>query len=169
MGYPVFYSDYESKVILNTDPSVRQKIIQLFGKEAYLENELNRIHIGNIVFKDPKLLNKLNNIVHPAVRNTFDKWIDEQDSPFVFNESALLFETGIYKEYDKNVLVISPLELRISRVMKRDKTSRESVLNRINNQWSDDQKRELASNVIINDDESLLIPQVISFLEKLRK
>ena len=97
MGYPVFYSDSESKKILNSDPVVKAAILDLFGAQAYQNNQLNRSFISDQVFTNPERLARLNAIAHPAVRNAFEKWVSEQDSPLIFNEAAILFETGIYK------------------------------------------------------------------------
>lgn len=167
MGYPVFYSDEASKKLLNTDPKVKAAILNLFGEQAYQHNELNRDFLANQVFNDPDLLKKLNAIAHPAVRLAFEKWASEQTSPFVFNEAAILFETGIYKNYDATVLVTAPMEIRINRVIQRDGSNRETIQKRIEKQWTDEEKRKLADYEIVNDDESLLIPQVLNLIKKI--
>jgi len=169
MGYPVFYSDKESKKILNSDPVVKAAILDLFGAQAYQNNELNRSFIAEQVFSNPEQLVRLNAIAHPAVRNAFEKWIIEQDSPLIFNEAAILFETGIYKNYDATVLVTAPIEVRISRVIARDRTDETSVRSRMDKQWTDDQKRTLADFEIVNNEDNFLIPQLLELIQKLKE
>ena len=169
MGYPVFYSDSESKKILNSDPVVKAAILELFGAQAYRNNQLNRSFISDQVFTNPERLTRLNAIAHPAVRNAFEKWITEQDSPLIFNEAAILFETKIYKNYDATVVVTAPIELRIRRVIERDNTDEASVRSRIEKQWTDDQKRTLADFEIVNNEDDFLIPQLLELIQKLKE
>ena len=169
MGYPVFYSDSESKKILNSDPVVKAAILDLFGAQAYQNNQLNRSFISDQVFTNPERLARLNAIAHPAVRNAFEKWITEQDSPLIFNEAAILFETGIYKNYDVTVVVTAPIELRIRRVIERDNTDEASVRSRIEKQWTYDQKRTLADFEIVNNEDDFLIPQLLELIQKLKE
>ncbi len=167
MGYPVFYSDDEAKKILVENSEIRVALIQLFGMEVYQNNQLNRPYLANKVFSEPNLLLQLNAIVHPAVRKAFENWSNVQDAPIVFNESALLFETGIYKNFDFTVLVTAPLDLRIDRVMKRDKATREAILSRISKQRTDEEKSKLADAIVENDDKNPLLPQVLTIIKKL--
>ena len=168
MGYPVFLSDKESKIILNKDPFVIQAIIELFGEKAYTDEGLNRPYIASQVFNDSKLLNQLNAIAHPAVRKAFDQWALEQPTPIVFNEAAIIFETGGYKQFDANVLVTAPQETRLARVMARDGISTEAVQKRMNKQWTDEEKRKLADFEIVNDGKMMLIPQVIQLIKNIK-
>lgn len=169
MGYPVFYSDSESKKILNSDPFVKASILELFGDQAYQNNQLNRSFIADQVFNNPERLARLNAIAHPAVRNAFEKWASEQDSPLIFNEAAILFETGIYKNYDATVVVTAPIHQRIKRVIERDNTDEAGVQSRMEKQWTDDQKRILADFEIINNEKDFLIPQLLELIQKLKE
>ena len=94
MGYPVFYSDKATKNILNTDENAKNQMRAVFGHEAYVNNELNRSYISDKIFNDQKLLSAINEIVHPAVRQAFADWASAQTTDLVFNEAAILFETG---------------------------------------------------------------------------
>ena len=165
MGYPVYYSDQEAKWVMNNDPELRKELIAVFGKEAYLDNELNRTFLAEKIFTSPELKEKINQIVHPKVRKRFSDFVANSSSPFVFNEAAILFETGGYKDFDATILVIADKETRIQRVMQRDTITREQVEARMNNQWSDEQKLKLASHVISNNDRDLLVPQVLAILD----
>lgn len=166
-GYPVFYSDKAAKEILNSNEDVKTKIREIFGVEAYKNEELNRPFIAQKIFTDQNLLTAINNVVHPAVRQSFSNWAEKQTTTLVFNEAAILFETGAYKLYDATVLATAPEAIRIERVMKRDHISAEAVHKRINKQWPDAEKENLADHVLINDNSTLLIPQVNDLIAKL--
>ena len=167
LGYPVFYSDKEAKELMTTSVEIQRNLIDLFGQNAYQNGELNRPFLAQQIFADKSKIQQMNNIVHPAVREHFNNWAKNQNSELVFNEAAILFETGAYKNFDYTILVTADESLRISRVMARDNISEEEVRNRMSKQWSDDKKVELANFVISNNENDLLIPQLNSILEKL--
>ena len=100
LGVPVYDSDAEAKKLMATSPEVKSKIIELLGNEAYSNDVLNRSYIANKVFKDPILLEKLNGIVHPAVREHFLKWVKRKETPYVIQETALIFENDAHDKYD---------------------------------------------------------------------
>ncbi len=152
LGVAVYIADDEAKKLMHTDERIRTQIISLLGEDSYRDGELNRPFIADVVFNDKSKLNKLNAIVHPAVGNHFEAWKSKQIGEYVIKEVAILFENEGHKQCDHTILVVAPLELRISRVLNRDKTSREQVLSRANNQWDDDQKIPLADFVIHNID-----------------
>ena len=165
MGYPVFYSDNESKALLTSDPEAIEAVKKLFGEEAYKDQQLNRSLLAEQVFSEPKKRDELNQIVHPLVRKHFKEWTSRQQSPVVFNEAAILFETGGYRANDYNVLVTSPLQLRMTRLKERDQATDEQIRERMSSQWADDRKIPLADFVIVNDEKQLLIPQVLKMLK----
>ena len=112
---------------------------------------LIREKLSEIVFNDSNSLTKLNSIVHPAVKQHFKQWLlEHQNEPFIIYESAILFESGSYKECDFIINVVAPLEIRIKRVIARDKTTREKVLERIKNQWNDEEKSSKSDFIIEN-------------------
>lgn len=147
---PIYITDKEAKQIIATDPDVQSKIIKIFGKNAFINKQYNAKYIGSIVFNDENMLKKLNNIIHPAVAKNFIAWKEKQTAPYVIKESAILFESGSYKDCDMIISVVAPLELRIKRVMLRDNIDRKSVENRIKNQWSDEKKIKYSNFVIEN-------------------
>ncbi|MBK6953311.1 MAG: dephospho-CoA kinase [Crocinitomicaceae bacterium] len=168
MGYPVFYSDTAAKEILSSNSKVRNQIIELFGSQSYRGDKPDKEFLAQMVFNNTQNLEQLNQIVHPAVRKQFADWSQVQNSKFVFNEAAILFESGSYKNFSKTILVTSPTELRIERLLKRDQTSVEQIKARMANQWSDDQKIPLADFIVVNDEKVLIIPQVLEILKKLK-
>jgi len=168
MGYPVFFSDKEAKYILANNKTVKQQIIDLFGTTSYLENgKINRLHLSQQIFNNKDLLRQMNQIVHPAVRIAFKEWTNRQISPIVFNEAAIIFETGIHRNYDQIILVTAPKEIKLKRIQKRDNASIEDIEKRMITQWSDQQKRVLANFIINNDDQVMLVPQINKIIEQL--
>lgn len=167
MGYPVFYSDNVSKELVNTDVEIRNGLIDLVGEQVYNHDFLNREYLAQRIFSDDALRIKVNALIHPRVRLAFSEFAVQQASHLIFNEAAILFETGAHTKFDKTLLVVAPLELRIARVMERDKCSRENVLERIGKQWTDDKKKALADFVIVNDDKKGVLSQLESIISLL--
>jgi dephospho-CoA kinase len=167
MGYPVFYSDTEAKKIIETNHNVKIKLVQYFGAGICTENSIDRKKLAQIVFSHAENLETINSIIHPEVRIHFNKWAEKQKVKVVFNEAAILFETGAYRKLDKNIIVIAPEEIRIDRVMKRDNLSKEEVLKRIHNQWSDDLKIPLADYIVTNDNQQPILIQLEKIIQDL--
>ncbi len=167
MGYPVYYADSRAKELMNNDPIIKENLIATFGKTVY-PNHLDRKALANIVFSDKEALNKLNKITHPAVERDFASWCEDQTSPIIFKEAAILFESGTNISVDQTICVTAPKILRIMRVMKRDKCSAEMVEERMANQWSDDKKTALSDYIISTDDYHLVTPQALQILESLK-
>lgn len=165
LGYPVFDSDAEAKRLMHT--TLKKDILELFGSQAYKNNTLNRAYIAEVVFEDNQVLAQLNAIVHPAVREAFDQFSKANKAPLVFNEAAILFETGAHKNYDAIVFVTAAEETRIKRVMQRDNVSKDQVRKRMDKQWSDERKQALTPFVINNNTDQLIIPQTLSVINQL--
>lgn len=151
-GIPVYISDVEAKKVMDF-PEIISKIAECFGEEVLnSDNSLNRDALAAIVFNQSDMLKKLNSIVHPAVKKHFDEWIKQnQTAPLIFKETAILFESGSYKDCDEIITITAPLETRIERVLKRDTTTREKVLQRISNQLSDEERADRSNYVISNE------------------
>jgi dephospho-CoA kinase len=140
-GIPVYIADEEAKTIMES-PTVVQEVTAAFGPEMLTkDNQIDRKLLAQLVFNHPDQLAVLNQIIHPKVKQHFNQWVQSHaDAPFVVKEAAILFETGGDKECDIVITVTAPLETRIQRVMERDHTDRESVLQRMKNQWTDEQR-----------------------------
>ncbi|MGI9551523.1 MAG: dephospho-CoA kinase [Aurantibacter sp.] len=151
LGVPVYDSDKEAKKLMQSSKKLRKAIKALFGKEAYSAKKLDRHFIAQKVFNDKNLLEQLNAIVHPAVRKHFRSWVKKQQSPYVIQEAAIIFEQGSQDFYDKVILVTAPKDDRIARVLKRDKhLDKNQIENRIENQLPDSEKIGLSDYVIEN-------------------
>ncbi|MEC4050556.1 dephospho-CoA kinase [Flavobacterium sp. SUN046] len=152
LGVPVYISDVEAKKVMEF-PEIIAQIKEAFDQDILKEGKLDREKLAGIVFNKPDQLKLLNSIVHPAVKKHFESWIQQNyHHPILFKEAAILFESGSYKDCDAIVSVIAPLETRIERVLQRDKTTREKVLQRIHNQISDEERTSRSQYVVNNLD-----------------
>lgn len=151
LGIPVYTADDEAKKIMNQDASLKLAITNLLGNEAYKEGEINRIYIASKVFSNHHLLQQLNAIVHPAVHAHFKNWTNNQNTRSVIYEAAILIEQGRQDLCDLVILVTAPKEVRIRRVVQRDKVSKEEVEIRMKRQWSDDKKINFANFLVKNE------------------
>lgn len=167
-GIPVYIADDESRKIMQS-PEILKKIEKIFGSVIFKNEVLNRQKLAEIVFSNSDKLKQLNDIIHPAVKKNFGNWIlNYKNSPFVIYETAILFESGSYKDCDKIITVTAPLETRIERVIQRDKTSRENVLKRIKMQWTDDQRLGKSDFVIENINPEITKSEVGKILKILK-
>ena len=164
---PVYYADERAKQLMNTDPELKNKIIELFGPEAYLKGQLNRPFIASVVFSDKLKLEQLNRFVHPATIADGESWMQAQTTPYAVKEAALIFESKVNLHLDYVIGVTAPAELRVRRVSERDELAVEEVKKRMKHQMSDEEKMNLCDFVIQNNETEPLIPQVISIHEKL--
>ncbi len=151
LGVPVYIADTEAKRLMNESPELKKKISALFGIKAYVNNLLDRKYIASEVFYDKEKLEALNGMVHPAVREDFAGWKQQQASAYVIYEAAILFEQGGNKNCDLTILVTASRESRIARLHKRDNSTLEEIEARMAHQWPDERKRELADFVIENE------------------
>lgn len=150
IGIPVYIADNEAKKLMKRSKIIKRKLIELFGNMAYVNNELNRPLIANIIFNDKSYLEKMNEIIHPRVAKHFQKWILKQKSPYVIKEAAILFENEGYKQCNYIITVIAPKALRIERLLKRDNTTKAKIEAIMNNQWTDEDKIKRSHFVIEN-------------------
>lgn len=171
MGIPVYISDIEAKRITQTDPVIRWGLCDLVGQDVFLQGgELNRSLLASYMFGHQDHVRKVNEIIHPQVKEDFRQWAARLKSELLVGmESAILVEAGFKDEVDFLVMVYAPLEVRVERAVKRDCSSRELVMKRIEAQMSDEVKRSHADFVIVNDDETPLIPQVLELISLLSK
>ena len=169
LGVPIYNSDVEAKNLMGRSKKIKKDIEALMGKESYLDGEPNRGYIAQKVFKDKILLRDLNNIVHPAVRRHFKSWCKRQNTTYVIQEAAIIFENGTQKRYDKIILVTAPRDIRIQRVVDRDGITAEQVMARMDNQWPDSEKGKFSDFIIENIDLEATEGEVLKIHHKLLK
>ncbi|MCD8081681.1 MAG: dephospho-CoA kinase [Bacteroides sp.] len=166
-GIPVYDSDTAAKKLMLTDPEIRRGLISLLGEEVYKEGQLNKPLLSSFLFSDPEHAATINHLVHPVVRTDFRRWAAaRRNCFFIAMESAILIESGFATEVDKVVDVYAPLPLRLKRVMERDGSTEEQVMQRIHSQMDDEQKQKIADIILRNDEERSLIVQVEHMLRE---
>ena len=169
LGFKVYNSDDRAKEIVSEDSNIKKRIISFFGNNIYKNGVLDRKFLSDKIFNDKSSLQKINSIIHPAVKKDFKNWvINNPNEKILFKESALLFESGAYKELDKIILIVSDKNLRISRVLNRDKIRTKKEINSIiDKQINEVDAIKYADIVIDNNHKMMLLPSVVREIEKL--
>ena len=167
-GIPVYNSDSAAKRAYYND-RIKENVLKLLGVSSYLKSgELNRKYVSELIFSNEKLRTQLNDLIHPYVAKDFDEWCASKFKfPFVVKETALLFETGMYKNVFKRVLVTAPEAIKIERVMTRDGVEKSEVEMRMKAQMGDEKKIPQADFVINNNGEELIVPELIKWIDSL--
>ncbi|MEI6695022.1 MAG: dephospho-CoA kinase [Bacteroidota bacterium] len=162
LDIPIYSADYEAKKFL-AHADVLSKLYQNFGEGIMTNGRIDRKKLSDLVFADPASLQFLNQLIHPLIKTDFENWLKlmPKDCPYIILEAAILFESGFDQYVDKTILVSSPQNICIQRVVARDKVSEADVMKRMNNQWDEDRKRKLSNYEIVNDEHRLLIPQLL--------
>ncbi|SEI79022.1 dephospho-CoA kinase [Dyadobacter koreensis] len=173
LNIPVYDADTRAKWLTNHDPEIRRAIQELLGPDSYTESGVyNRSYVSSLVFKNPDLLKKLNEIIHPAVGKDTDDWMGKHsDAPYVIKEAAIMNKAGANNNLDFVIVVKAPVDLRLKRIKVRDETRSEDEIRAIiERQVSDEERDSIADFTIDNDENAALIPQVLKlhqlFLEK---
>ncbi len=162
LGIYVYEADKEARRLMAEHESIRTGLVDFFGEEVFLDQQLNRKYLAEKIFSDQDARTFVNSLVHPIVRMDFAAWVQTRDrATYVIEEAALLFETGAWKELDYNILVDASVETRIRRIMERDGLDRSEVQARMDSQMDPDKGKEYADFVIRNDENEFVIPQVL--------
>jgi dephospho-CoA kinase len=170
LGVPVFHADIVARELQNNDNQIRSNLIHLFGAYIYTsDGTLDRKKLADLIFNDKELIGKVNQIIHPVVRENFFYWAQKYaGKDYILYEAAILFESGYYKDLDLNIIIVANEDIRIKRVMQRDNATMDEVRQRINNQMQDQEKVRMADYILENNERKLLIPQIIE-LDKVFK
>ena len=161
LGIPVYSADAAAKRLMNEDESLKAKIIRHFGEAAYIGGQLDRKYVASQVFNNKEKLELLNSLVHPLTIRDSEEWMQRQTTPYAIKEAALIFESGMDKQFDYIIGVSAPPALRIERAMKRDRISEAEVLSRMSKQMDEETKMKRCDFIINNDGHQAVIPQVI--------
>ena len=166
LGVPVFVADKEA-IRLYKDTRFLNEIASEFGNEVLENGQLNKKALANIVFTDNKKLDKLNSMVHPRVLEMYNLWQKKQKATYTIMESAIVFEIGWDKKFDKIISVDSPKNISIERAMKRDNLSFKEIEERMNNQLTNEDKSKRADYIIHHDNKTMLLPQILEINNQL--
>jgi len=170
IGVPVFYADDEAKKFLLKD-RVKQQLIMLFGPKVINESgDVNKAELANIVFNNKESLEQLNALIHPLLMSEFVAWSEKKNAekyPYVIMEAAILFEANFDANVDKVLCVSAPIETRISRVVNRDKVTKEQVISRMNNQMTDEEREIKSDYIIHNSTNKMIVADIVSLNKSL--
>ena len=167
LGIPVYHADLEARRLMENEPTLIKLIRDHFSEKAYENGSLNRSYISSIVFNDKKKLDLLNSLVHPFTIEDGKQWMGRQKSAYAIKEAALIFESGSQGEFDLIIGVYAPETLRLFRTMQRDHIDKAIVKSRMNNQIKEEIKMKLCDEVLMNDEQQLLLPQIINLHHQL--
>jgi len=162
LNVPGYNADAEARILTDTDPEIRKGLITLAGDHLFQGKSLNRSLLAEYIFQDKSLLEKVNKLIHPRVAAHFADWCSKNaDHPYIIQESAILFESGFYRLFDKIVTVSAPENLRIRRVVMRKGMTPEKIKVIIQNQMPEEEKIRRSDYTIINDGKMPVLPQVL--------
>lgn len=153
-GVPIVDADVLAREVVTPGSPALAAIRKRFGPDAVRrDGTMDRIRVGQIVFKDKRARLDLEAIIHPAVIKAIQEFFAAlpKRTPFAVADIPLVFETGREKEFDAIVVVACPREMQLQRLMERNKLSKEDAEKRLAAQLPIDQKVKKATYVIKND------------------
>jgi dephospho-CoA kinase len=164
---PVFSADSEASEIMENEDAIKSHLNSITGKDLYAGGSLDRMALADIIFNDSSLLEKVNSLIHPVVFDHFRRWAYIQKSKYVIMEAAILFESGAAEFVDRIATVVAPVDQRVERVIRRNKLSREQVMERIQNQMDDDTRMKLSDYIIYNSENDMIIPAILKIHDEI--
>ena len=167
IGLPVFHADLEAKNCLVEDLNLINEVKKNFGSDIYENGLLKKKKLADIIFNDIDSLHQLNSLVHPVVKKRFEDWCISQKSDLVIKEAAIIFESSSNLSLDDIICVSANEDLRIKRVIERDRCSYADVISRIKVQMSQSAKEKLSDFVIYNNEDKLLLPQILDVIKQI--
>tara|TARA_B100000614_G_C14510653_1_gene478424 strand:- start:664 stop:1254 length:591 start_codon:yes stop_codon:yes gene_type:complete len=169
LGFKVYNSDERAKYLMQTNDKIISKITELLGDSAFNKGALKKTIISRSIFNNKSLIEKINSIVHPETIKDFNSWVSENKDSILIKESALIYQSGSYKDLDEIILVEARDEVRIERVLKRDKHREKDEILKIIKSQKIKNKEDLNPDYILeNNGEDLLLPKVIEIIEELK-
>ena len=140
LGAKVIDADRISRQVTAKDGLAFSEIIESFGKCVLAENgEIDRKKLGSIVFSDNEKLALLEKITHKHIFDEMKRQLDGCLADIAVLDVPLLFSSEFPFACDVTVAVVADVEIRVSRIMKRDNITRDAALLRIKNQLTDDE------------------------------
>jgi dephospho-CoA kinase len=152
-GAYVLDADLIAKKLMESDPQIRDEIIEAFGSDVYKDGKLDTQKLAQRAFASEVDQRLLNDIVHPRVVDYFQEKVDKLRSKYelIVLDAPLIFESGFDSRLDHTLLIYTKYKIRLERALRRGNLSREDILRRIDLQMPEEDKRELAEFVIENN------------------
>ena len=162
LGIAVFNADQQAKKAYS-DVRILTKVRNIFGDCVFDAHALNFQKLSKIVFANKDLLEKLNAIIHPFTLKVYNEWLEvHANDTYIIMEAAIIFEAKIQNMFDTIICVNAPEDICIERVMHRDFVSEEEVKKRMQNQIPTAFKIKNSDFTLMNDEHSLILPQVLA-------
>jgi len=150
-GYNVYYADKIGHHVLNRE-DIQKKVIKQFGKDLLIKREIDRKKLGEIIFRSAEKRKMLNEILHPEIRKSIQEIINNSSKEVLMFEIPLLFENNLHEAFDLTINISTQEDIKIARIMKRDKLTKQEVLRRIKSQMDDKERMQIADVNITNND-----------------
>ncbi|XOD69452.1 MAG: dephospho-CoA kinase [Flavobacteriales bacterium AspAUS03] len=163
---PIYNSDLSAKILMEQVVPLKKDIIKSFGRQVDRSGQLDMKYLSQRVFKDASALRRLNALVHPWVLSDFRSWMCHHKAPYCIKETAILFESGTHLMCDLVITITAPLGERIKRIMQRDQVSQAQVLERVKNQWTDQEKHSRSDIIIENIGDTKVLEETIERVHK---
>ena len=157
LGIAIIDTDIIAHDLVNNNKTILNEIVETFGQKILNHNgSLNRKKLAQIVFDQKKNKQKLENILHPEIRNKVSRQIqnfnsDSTPPQYVIVVIPLLFETGFHDLIDRILVVIADEKIRIERVKQRDNRSMDEIRSIISSQVNDEKRTSKADDIIENN------------------
>jgi dephospho-CoA kinase len=165
-GYPVIRADDISKEILGSDKKVRVEVEKVFGKESFINDQINKKFLAEKIFNDPENVLKINSILHPHVIKKIDLLMNESltKNDLIFAEAALIYEASMEDMFDYVVLITANEKIRKKRKVEAGVLSEKDFIKRNANQIPDEEKKKTADFVFENNGTVVEFGSKVDFL-----
>ena len=155
LGCHLIESDQITHQLFEPGQAVHAAVVKQFGNRILApDGTIDRRILGDIVFKDPQARAKLNSLVHPAIIQRQQEWLNDMEAQdphgIAIVDAALMIEVGTYKNYDKVIVVTCSPEIQRERLRSRSALSEEKIESRIRSQMPNEEKTKYADFVIDN-------------------
>ena len=169
MGAYVLDADITAKSLIDNNKDVKDELIKEFGTDIMDgSGKIDKKKLARVAFQDKDHQQRLNYVVHPYIHNEIDKSFQEvledgKHGLFIV-DAALIYESGYDSHLDYVIVISAQLKHRMERALDRKTLSRDEILKRIEFQWPEEDKTNIADYVIHNDGTELELKNQIDEL-----
>lgn len=159
---PIYNADERAKWLMHNDETIKNFLIDILGPDSYTKGSLNKEYIASVIFNNSEVKLKLEKVVHKAVIDDYNIWLaSNSNHTYVIHEAALIFESKLQNHFDKIISVVSPMELRLKRLIERGMNIKD-IEKRIKLQTKDDYKIKNSDFIIHNNESDSVLKQIIT-------
>lgn len=168
MLHPVYYADDRASFLIDTQTEIKQQLTERFGVNIYQQDKINKPLLASLIFNSTSDREFVNSVVHPIVRKDYMEWRKLfKNKEFTFFESALIFQSDLYKYFDAIIVVDASINLRIERLILRDNISSNEAEKRLSVQINPKEYTQRADYIIINDG-AFILPQLVTTINLIK-